>query len=55
MVAEMNQTRGIPQWRKRLDYALNVAGHDILHVFQGVPSPHHVTEARRALRRQENV
>jgi hypothetical protein len=55
MVAEMNQTRGIPQWRKRLDYALNVADHDILHVFPFAPTPYHVAEARRAFRREQRA
>jgi hypothetical protein len=52
MVVEMNQTKGVLQWRKRyVDYPIS----RLLHVFPGAPSPHHVTEARRALRRQENV
>jgi hypothetical protein len=49
MVAEMNQTKGVPQWRKRyVDYPIS----RLLHVFPGAPSPHQVAEARRALREQ---
>jgi hypothetical protein len=52
MVVEMNQTRGVPEYRKRYeDYS--IASSAILHVFPCAPSPHHVAEARRALRRKQ--
>jgi hypothetical protein len=54
MVAEMNQIIGQLEWRKRREYEIiiNNYGSEILHVFPGAPSPHHVAEARRALRRK---
>jgi hypothetical protein len=52
MVAKMNQTRGVPEWRKRYEGYL-IDNSTILHVFPCAPSPHHVAEARRALRRKE--
>jgi hypothetical protein len=55
MVAEMNSTTGVPQWRKRLAYEIAVADHDILHVFRGKPNRYDVAEARRALRRKQQT
>jgi hypothetical protein len=53
MVAETNSTTGLHKWRKRLAYEIAITNHDILHVFPHPPSPYHVVEARRALRRKE--
>jgi hypothetical protein len=51
MVVEINRTTGLHEWRKRYaDYP--IAASIILHVFPCAPSPYHVAEARRALRRK---
>jgi hypothetical protein len=53
MVAETNRSTGRHEWRKRYaDYPI-AASRDILHVFPCAPTPHHVAEARRALRRKQ--
>jgi hypothetical protein len=50
MVAEINSTTGLHQWRKRFADR-HIGGSDVLHVFTHAPSRHAVAEARRALRR----
>lgn len=52
MVVEMNQTRGVPEYRKRYEN-YPIASSAILHVFPCAPSPSWVAEARRALRRMK--
>jgi hypothetical protein len=52
MVAETNRNTGLHEWRKRYDEDRPIAASEILHVFPCAPSPHHVAEARRALRRK---
>jgi hypothetical protein len=54
MVVEMNQTKGTAQYRKRYE-GYPIADRDILHVFPCAPAPHHVAEARRALRRKQRT
>jgi hypothetical protein len=51
MVVEINSCTGLHECRKRREYGTTVHARDILHVFPGKPSPYHVAEARRALRR----
>ena len=55
MVAETSSTTGRHEWRKRLAYETAITDYDILHVFPCAPSPHHVAEARRALRREQQT
>jgi hypothetical protein len=54
MVVEINQTTGLPEWRKRYEDR-PITNSDILHVFPCAPSLHHVAEARRALRREQRT
>jgi hypothetical protein len=52
MVVEMNQTRGVWEYRvRRPDYPISTSS--IVHVFPCAPSPAWVAEARRALRRKQ--
>jgi hypothetical protein len=52
IVAELNSTTGLHNWRKRFTDR-SISASDVLHVFPGAPSPYDVTKARRALRRKQ--
>ena len=54
MVVEMNQTMGVPEYRKRYE-GYPISSSAILHVFPDAPSPSWVAEARRALRRKQRA
>ena len=57
MVVEMNQTRGVLEYRKRREdgVIVNSYGSEILHVFPAKPGPYDVADARRALRRKQQA